>query len=51
MLGVTQQTPMAEIAEAFRAMMQAVQHLPNPAPQRRLIAAFKFIKSLNKEAA
>jgi hypothetical protein len=44
-LGVTRDTPTPEIAEAFRAVMQAVQHLPNAAPQRRFIAAFKAIKA------
>jgi hypothetical protein len=50
-IGVTPETPMAAIAEAFRATMQAIQHLPNAAPQRRLIAAFKSIKTLHKDAA
>ena len=44
-LGVLPQTPMDEVAAAFRGAMQAVQHLPNAAPQRRLIAAFKAIKT------
>jgi hypothetical protein len=50
-LGVTPDMPMADIATAFRAVMQAIQHLPNAAPQRRLIAAYKAIKTLHKDAA
>jgi hypothetical protein len=45
-LGVTPEMQMSAIAEAFRAMMLAVQNLPNGAPQRRLIAAFKEIKGI-----
>ena len=43
-LGVLPDTPPEQVAAAFRAAMQAVQNLPNAAPQRRLIAAFKAIK-------
>lgn len=43
-LGVTREMPMGEIAEAFRMTMLAIQHLPNQAPQRRLIDAYKKIK-------
>jgi hypothetical protein len=43
-LGVTREMPMAEVRATFAAQMQVLQRLPNPAPQRRLIAAFKAIK-------
>jgi hypothetical protein len=43
-LGVLPTTSFAEIAEAFRATMLSLQNLPNNAPQRRLIEAFKEIK-------
>ena len=48
-LGVTSDTPMEEISAAFRTVMQALQHLPNASPQRRLIAAYKSIKAMQKE--
>ena len=50
-LGVTRQSSDEDIASAFRALMQAVQHAPNSAPQRRFTAAFKFIKAERKTAA
>lgn len=43
-LGVLPTTSFAEIAEAFRTTMLSLQKLPNSAPQRRLIEAFKEIK-------
>ena len=49
-LGVLPTATTDEIAAAFRTVMHAVQHLPNTAPQRRLIAAFKTIKEARKTA-
>jgi hypothetical protein len=43
-LGVLPDTPMAEVAVAFRTQMQAAQHLPNSAPMRRLTDAYKTLK-------
>jgi hypothetical protein len=43
-LGVTRETPIADIKATFAAQMQVLQHLPNPSPQRRLIAAYKAIR-------
>lgn len=48
-LGVTADMDGDRIAEAFRAQMQALEGLPNPAPQRRLIAAYKAIRAMRKE--
>jgi hypothetical protein len=46
-LGVTEGMPMAEIARTFMEQMQVVGKLPNGAPQRRLVDAFKAIRAVN----
>ena len=44
-LGVLPDTPWEQVVVAFRAAMQAVANLPNAAPQRRLITAYKALKT------
>ena len=50
-LGVTKDTPMPEVKQALMQLMNAAQGLPNPAPQRRLIAAYRDIKALHDSAS
>ena len=50
-LGVTPGMSLAEISKVFAMTMNAVQNLPNAAPQRRLIAAFKDVRKLKEAAA
>lgn len=49
-LGLDKTMTMEEISKAFIAQMQAVSGLPNAAPQRRLIAAYKAIKALHQKS-
>ena len=46
-LGVTPDMEMADIGRAFAEQMQIMGKLPNSAPQRRLIEAFKAIRAVN----
>jgi hypothetical protein len=50
-LGVSKNMGMPEIAEIFRRLMQAFDGLPNAAPQRRLIEAYKKVKEIKKNVA
>lgn len=50
-LGVSKNMGMPEIAEIFRRLMQAFDGLPNAAPQRRLIEAYKKVKEIKKNMA